>query len=612
MQAIENTPKISLCMIVKNEADQLPRCLTSVAGLCDEIILVDTGSTDETVSIAKDFGAKIFTFEWRNDFAAARNFSLKQAAGEWILVLDADEELAPGSRATIREVVREPGMEGYFWRLICLDHPDEKTLGSIYPAFRMFRNRPQYRYTGRVHEYILSLILQNNPSAAIGFLPVTLYHYGYLPEIRKAKHKAGRNLILLQQTLQEEGLSTPLCYYMANEYLINGDFQAALEYYRQAISLDPDGQYLQLSPSIYRSLLNCLIIMGQWDEIPAAAAQGLKRYPDYTDLYFQSGFAWLQLGQTAKAFQNQTTCLKLGEISNPNLTTTTGVGSFLAWREIGKIYAFLSHYRTALKIFQENIRINPHISNGWLDLKNLFALGLDFKEEWPDFQQFLNSLPLDLTGKMLFAEIFSSLNWWTPIYEVIGSISSDDLKPKQIPLYNYLLGCSLFFQNRHEEAMTYFDRITAAPGAEAQNWLILLRKIEKAWTDADYPTAALLIGALEGTILPEPAILNVYQTLHYQFAVRNELPAEFLLDAALFQILCDITVNLALLQADRQLEQIVETAYHHKEGWPLCKKYYRSSLLTLKLKTWRYFAYRPNWSCVGVLQTGLWIYCAGL
>ena len=90
---LPENPKLSVCMIVRDEEKNLPRCLESVESVADELIIVDTGSKDNTISIAKDFGAKIFHFEWCDDFSAARNQYLKYATGNWILQIDADEEL---------------------------------------------------------------------------------------------------------------------------------------------------------------------------------------------------------------------------------------------------------------------------------------------------------------------------------------------------------------------------------------------------------------------------------------------------------------------------------------------------------------------------------------
>jgi len=100
------TPTLSLCMIVKNEELHLARCLKSVRGLADEMILVDTGSTDRTVEVARSYGARVFHFTWQDDFSLARNHSLEAASGEWILVLDADESIAARDHGRIRDSLR--------------------------------------------------------------------------------------------------------------------------------------------------------------------------------------------------------------------------------------------------------------------------------------------------------------------------------------------------------------------------------------------------------------------------------------------------------------------------------------------------------------------------
>ena len=100
---------LSLCMIVKNEEANLGLCLESVKGVADEIIIVDTGSTDRTVEIARRYGAKISSYKWDDDFAAARNVSLQSATSNWIMVLDADEALAEEDRGRLRALLRQEG-----------------------------------------------------------------------------------------------------------------------------------------------------------------------------------------------------------------------------------------------------------------------------------------------------------------------------------------------------------------------------------------------------------------------------------------------------------------------------------------------------------------------
>jgi cellulose synthase/poly-beta-1,6-N-acetylglucosamine synthase-like glycosyltransferase len=100
-------PSLSLCMIVKNEEKYLARCLASLKPMVDEMIIVDTGSTDTTRDIAEVFGAKVFDYEWHDDFAAARNHSLEQAQGDWILVMDADEVIAPTDHDNILDLIKK-------------------------------------------------------------------------------------------------------------------------------------------------------------------------------------------------------------------------------------------------------------------------------------------------------------------------------------------------------------------------------------------------------------------------------------------------------------------------------------------------------------------------
>jgi glycosyltransferase involved in cell wall biosynthesis len=137
---------ISLCMIVKDEAGHLAQCLKSVKEVADEIIVVDTGSHDNTVSIAKSFGAKLYYHEWEDNFAIPRNISLEHAGGEWILMLDADEQLDQESWAKVRKLTRNRDVLGY-WVLIQL-HPEWTEMRSV----RLFRNIPDMRFAGVYHE----------------------------------------------------------------------------------------------------------------------------------------------------------------------------------------------------------------------------------------------------------------------------------------------------------------------------------------------------------------------------------------------------------------------------------------------------------------------------
>jgi glycosyltransferase involved in cell wall biosynthesis len=149
---------LSLCMIVKNEERNLPRCLDSVRGLAGESIVVDTGSSDATPAIAAGYGAEVIPFDFSIvDFAAARNQAIKRATGRWILMLDADETLDGASAPLIEKLVALNENAGYF--LERHNHASDSVTFTRDYVVRLFPNRPGYRYRGRVHETIDASIL---------------------------------------------------------------------------------------------------------------------------------------------------------------------------------------------------------------------------------------------------------------------------------------------------------------------------------------------------------------------------------------------------------------------------------------------------------------------
>jgi len=149
---------LSVCMIVKNEARDLPRCLDSVRDLATELIVVDTGSTDATPSIAARYGAEVIPFDFtRVDFAAARNCAIARARGRWILMLDADETLDRAGAPIIEQLVASDENAGYF--LERYNRWSESATPTTDYVVRLFPNRPDYRYRGRVHETIDAAIL---------------------------------------------------------------------------------------------------------------------------------------------------------------------------------------------------------------------------------------------------------------------------------------------------------------------------------------------------------------------------------------------------------------------------------------------------------------------
>ena len=237
--------KISLCMIVKNEAANIGRCLSSVAGVVDEIVVVDTGSTDDTCRILGEHGIRPYSFPWTDSFSDARNASLAQATGDWILFLDADEELAVDSGMRLRKLVAESGADGYFIKVVSYlgDEKWEEPCSDL--IFRLFRNRQDYRFHGAVHEQITDVILEHNGPANIQIAgEIVILHYGYLDRQVNDKDKKSRNLALLDMELRREPDNRLLLYHYGVELYRSGRFlEAADTLIRAANGLDPHTIY---------------------------------------------------------------------------------------------------------------------------------------------------------------------------------------------------------------------------------------------------------------------------------------------------------------------------------------------------------------------------------
>ncbi|GEM_PF-2895066 len=248
-RASSSTPApISLCMIVKNEERHLPGCLESVAGLVSEMILVDTGSTDNTLQVAAKHHAKILQFQWENHFSRARNYALSQASQPWILYLDADERLHPEYHDAVRKAVRTNRADAYYLQVFS---EVGNALGGIphvqaYP--RLFRKLPGVQFEGRIHEQITPSL--QKVKARFGYLDVKIEHLGYnLPdtEIRK---KIERNLSYLEAQIKEEPENPYARYQYGQTVLLAGRKDEGIEQLRKVIELCANEDPLALAAQL--------------------------------------------------------------------------------------------------------------------------------------------------------------------------------------------------------------------------------------------------------------------------------------------------------------------------------------------------------------------------
>jgi glycosyltransferase involved in cell wall biosynthesis len=229
-------PGLSLCMIVKNEAAHLPACLESARGLADELIIVDTGSTDDTREIALRFGARLIQSDWNGDFSRARNLSLDAATGRWIIWLDADDRLLEADKAAIRALAEaDPELAPKAYGLMVKNSRDGGLTGTVFNQIRVFPNRPSLRFRAPVHEQILPAL--EEAGIPVEYLPFRILHTGYAdPEVAKAKQVRNRS-ILEAQVRAGQGITPVTLYTLGCACADLGDAAEAVGWFRKAAAL---------------------------------------------------------------------------------------------------------------------------------------------------------------------------------------------------------------------------------------------------------------------------------------------------------------------------------------------------------------------------------------
>ncbi|HVY96574.1 MAG TPA: glycosyltransferase family 2 protein [Solirubrobacterales bacterium] len=361
--------KLSLCMIVKDEAEMLPRSLGAAAGAVDEIVVVDTGSSDDSVAIARSFGATVIEREWTGSFAEARNASFDAAGGDWILYLDADEVLVAEDAPLLRELTGRTWREAFY--LVETNHTGELGDGTAvtHNALRLFRNRPEYRFEGRLHEQIAHRLPAGLPER-LELTPIRVDHYGYLGAVRDAKEKSRRNIELLRRQLAESGETAFLCFNLGSELAAAGDAEAAREQFERAWELlegDPQRAQLGYLPSLTTRLVKSLRVCGYRERAAQRAEEGLALFPELTDLVFEQALLARAAGDAGAAAALLEECLDRGDAPSRH-SPTVGCGSYLALVRLAEVERERGEEDRAEQLLDRCLREHPRYLGSVLPL----------------------------------------------------------------------------------------------------------------------------------------------------------------------------------------------------------------------------------------------------
>jgi tetratricopeptide (TPR) repeat protein len=378
--------RISLCLIVRNEEAHLAACLQSARDLVQEIIVVDTGSTDRTKEVAAQLGARVLDFPWCDDFAAARNESLRHATGDWIFWLDADERLDQANRQKLRTLFANLPNANVAYTMTQRSELEASTYSAAQvDHVRLFRNHPQIRWQYRVHEQILGAVRRSG--GELRRTDVVIEHAGFHdPTCQEAKVE--RNLRLLEREAAEHPNDAFVLFNLGSVHLGRGRGAVALPYLRRSLELSHPTD--TLVPKLYALLARAHHQLGQPIEALMACRSGRAYFPADAELLFWEGVLLKEQGN----FPAAVACLLQVLDTKPDTCFTgadAGMRSYKARHGLAEIYRAAGRLDEAVAQWRLVLAERPDFAPARLALAELFRA----QGRWAEADQVLVSLQND-------------------------------------------------------------------------------------------------------------------------------------------------------------------------------------------------------------------------
>lgn len=380
--------KLSACMMVKDEEKMLPDCLKSIKDVVDEIVLVDTGSTDKTIEIALDYGARVFEHPWQDNFSLHRNQSIEYATGDWIFIIDADERLDPDSQDKIR-----PFLEKTDEDVISIDlynHYPDCEFVTFMNTYRLFRSSLNLRYTGIVHNRLIT-----PDGLKYARMPFCLIHLGYGLNDSEMEKKFNRTKSLLENVLKEDPNDCYAHYHYANLHRVknsrfNTDEIGLLEEHaaRAAQLTEPRNFYG------WHTHVMCLELLGwvnfhrkDYAKAVHFGGMALLYKPNYLDAMFLMGSTYIADDNPEKAIFWFDKYIKVHSKYKPSEECDYIIFHYLyrqsqAWNAIGKCAERIGDTNLAINAYAAALREQPNHKGAFESLKKFRDAKLIGDTEW--------------------------------------------------------------------------------------------------------------------------------------------------------------------------------------------------------------------------------------
>lgn len=346
--------ELSAVMIVKNEEEFLAKCLESIRPFVDEIIVIDTGSTDRTVEIAKSFGAVIAQFEWCNSFAAARNEALRLATKPWALWIDADESVPGESVQAFREGLMRPQFCGFnvpIWNFVSETQAADQ---FVHTPTRLFRLLPGAEFSGRIHESITdSLLVHGLPVINLG--NAAIHHFGYTPKRMIERNKLERNQELLEAEIEENPHDSFQWFNLGNNLSLLGRLAESEYALKTSLKFGKETSPHRLVSQF--TLLQVLGLQRKFHEVCDLCDSIVESGTDDLVLDFERANALMQLGRFEEALESIEACL-----TKEWVVSRTGDYSIYIYKKYvtyGQILAHVERYDEAIAQLEKALSVAP-------------------------------------------------------------------------------------------------------------------------------------------------------------------------------------------------------------------------------------------------------------
>jgi GT2 family glycosyltransferase/glycosyltransferase involved in cell wall biosynthesis/ankyrin repeat protein/predicted Zn-dependent protease len=359
-------PRVSLCMIARNEADKLAACLRSVADLVDEMVVVDTGSADATREVASRCGARVVDFAWVDDFAAARNESVRRATGDWVFWLDADERLDDDNRHKLRALFAglKPEKVAYVMRQLS-ESADGRGSAIAVDQVRLFPRDPAVSWENRVHEQILLSLRRAGHD--VRWTDIVIGHAGW-QDARLADRKLERNVRLLELQNAERPDDPVTLYHLGLAYGQQGRTAEALPLLRRSLERAPLDYSIR--GKLYASLAKGHQRLGQREEALAVCRTGRREHPDDVELLFLEGLLLRERGEFGAAAEVLVRLLRTPP-RRQFATVDPGLRTYKARHLLGEVYREQGRLAEAEREWRAAVAEQPDFAPAWQALGEL-------------------------------------------------------------------------------------------------------------------------------------------------------------------------------------------------------------------------------------------------